>query len=204
MSTEQLKDSSKTRNKILEAAIRLFAENGFNGTTTKQIAEEAGVNEALIFRYFSTKRELYGAIIERKIEEEPGIEMPIEAHRETRNDELIFKSVGLRMFECVENDHTFVRLLYFSALEGHELSDMFFDTYVEYVRMMLSDYIEQRVSEGAFKNINPLLAARAFIGMVVNYIIVQELFKEKKKKKINKEEVVETFVRIFLDGIKKC
>ncbi len=203
MSTEQLKDSSKTRIKILEAAIRLFAENGFNGTTTKQIAEEAGVNEALIFRYFSTKRELYGAIIERKIEEEPGIEMPIEAHRETRNDELIFKSVGLRMFECVENDQTFVRLLYFSALEGHELSDMFFDTYVEYVRMMLSDYIEQRVSEGAFKNINPLLAARAFIGMVVNYIIVQELFKEKKKKKINKEEVVETFVRIFLDGIKK-
>ena len=203
MSTEQLKDSSKTRIKILEAAIRLFAENGFNGTTTKQIAEEAGVNEALIFRYFSTKRELYGAIIERKIEEEPGIEMPIEAHRETKDDWLIFRSVGMRMTECVENDQTFVRLLYFSALEGHELSDMFFDTYVEYVKMMLSDYIEQRVSEGAVKNINPLLAARAFIGMVVNYIIVQELFKEKKKKKINKEEVVETFVRIFLDGIRK-
>ncbi|HEX3036566.1 MAG TPA: TetR/AcrR family transcriptional regulator [Thermodesulfobacteriota bacterium] len=202
MSTEQLKDSSKTRIKILEAAIKLFAENGFNGTTTKQIAEEAGVNEALIFRYFSTKRELYGAIIERKIEEEPGIEMPIEAHRETRDDGLIFRSVGMKMFECVENDQTFVRLLYFSALEGHELSDMFFDTYVEYVRMMLSDYIEQRISEGAFKNINPLLAARAFIGMIVNYIIVQELFGEKKKKRINKEEVVETFVQIFLHGIK--
>ncbi|HSE84390.1 MAG TPA: TetR/AcrR family transcriptional regulator [Thermodesulfobacteriota bacterium] len=203
MSTEQLKDSSKTRIKILEAAIRLFAENGFNGTTTKQIAEEAGVNEALIFRYFSTKRELYGAIIERKIEEEPGIEMPIEVYRETKDDRLIFRSVGMRMFDCVENDPTFMRLLYFSALEGHELSDMFFDTYVEYVRMMLSDYVEQRVSEGAFKNVNPLLAARAFIGMVVNYIVVQELFKEKKKKKLDKEEVVETFVRIFLDGIKK-
>src|SRR5919108_2213721 len=202
MSTEQLKDSSKTRIKILEAAIKLFAENGFNGTTTKEIAEEARVNEALIFRYFSTKRELYGAIIEKKIEEEPGIEMPIEAHRETKDDWLIFRSVGMRMFECVENDPTFMRLLYFSALEGHELSDMFFDTYVEYVRMMLSDYIEQRISEGAFKNINPLLAARAFIGMVVNYIIVQELFKEKKKKRINKEEVVETFVQIFLHGIK--
>lgn len=202
MSTEQLKDSTKTRIKILEAAIKLFAENGFNGTTTKQIAEEAGVNEALIFRYFSTKRELYGAIIERKIEEEPGIEMPIENHRETKDDWLIFRSVGMRMFECVENDPTFMRLLYFSALEGHELSDMFFDTYVEYVRMMLSDYIEQRVSEGAFKNINPLLAARGFIGMIVNYIVVQELFKEKKKKEINKEEVVETFVQIFLHGIK--
>ena len=57
-----------TREKILDTAIQLFAEKGFNGTTTKEIAEAAGVNESLIFRHFSTKRELYGAIIEKKIE----------------------------------------------------------------------------------------------------------------------------------------
>lgn len=202
MSIEQAKDGVKTRDKILETAIKLFAEKGFNGTTTKEIAEEADVNEALIFRYFSTKRELYGAIIEKKIAEEPGIELPVVAYGETRDDRLIFESTALRMFACTEKDPTFMRLLYFSALEGHDLSDMFFDTYVEYVRMMLSDYIEQRVSEGAFKNVNPLLAARAFTGMVVDYIIVQELFGEKKKRRIAKEEVVDTFVKIFLDGIK--
>jgi AcrR family transcriptional regulator len=201
MSTEKIKVNARDR--ILETAIRLFSERGFNGTTTKEIAEEAGVNEALIFRYFSTKRELYGAIIERKIEEEPGIEVPIETYKETKDDWLIFKSIALRMFDCVEKDPTFMRLLYFSALEGHELSDMFFDTYVEYINMLLSDYIEGRISEGAFKGLNPLLAARAFIGMVVNYIIVQELFGEKKKKRVNKEEVTDTFVEIFLNGIKE-
>ena len=60
-----------TREKILDTAIQLFAEKGFNGTTTKEIAEAAEVNESLIFRHFSTKRELYGAIIEKKIDEEP-------------------------------------------------------------------------------------------------------------------------------------
>jgi hypothetical protein len=68
--------------------------------------------------------------------------------------------------------------------------------------MLLSDYIERRISEGAFKNVNPVLAARAFIGMVINYILVQEIFGEKKRRKIKREEVADTFVKIFLEGIK--
>lgn len=204
MSTEKLKKTRlSTRDKILEAAIELFSEKGFSGTTTKEIAERAGVNEALIFRYFSTKKELYGAIIEKKIEENPGIEASIKLYRDTRDDWLIFKSIALKMFECVKKDQTFLRLLYFSALEGHELSDMFFDTYVEYVNMLLSEYIEERISEKAFKKVNPFLAARAFIGMVANYIVVQELFGERRKRNPRKEEVVETFVEIFLNGIKR-
>lgn len=201
MSIEQVK-VGKTRDKILEAAIKLFAEKGFNGTTTKEIAEKAGVNEALIFRYFSTKRDLYSAIIERKIEQDPKIELTLETFKQTKDDWLIFKSLGTRMFECVEKDPSFLRLLHFSALEGHELSDMFLDTYVQHLRMLLSDYIEERVSDGAFKDIDPLLAARAFIGMFINYIIGEEIFGEKKRKKVKMEDVVETFVRIFLVGIK--
>src|SRR3989304_5650061 len=87
MSSEQIKIS--TRDKILESAIRLFAEKGFSGTTTREIAEKAGVNEALIFRHFSTKRDLYSAIIERKISEEPGFEYPLEAFTETREEWLL-------------------------------------------------------------------------------------------------------------------
>jgi hypothetical protein len=78
---------------------------------------------------------------------------------------------------------------------------MFFDTYVEYINMLLSDYIEQRISEGAFKELDPSIASRGFMGMVINYIIANELFGEKKKRKVDKEEVVDTFVKIFLGGI---
>jgi AcrR family transcriptional regulator len=203
MSIEQTKIGSKTRDKILEAAIKLFAKKGFSGTTTKEVAEKAGVNEALIFRYFSTKKDLYGAIIEKKIEEDPAaIESTLEALKETRDDWLIFKSIAMRMLECVEKDPTFIKLLYFSALEGHELSGMFFGSYVQNQRMLLSNYMQGRVSEGVFKNVNPLLAARTFIGMIANYVTAQELFGEKKKGEFKKEEVVETFVKIFLEGVR--
>lgn len=44
---------------LIEVAGRLFSRKGFNGTTTREIAVATGVNEATIFRYFSTKDDLY-------------------------------------------------------------------------------------------------------------------------------------------------
>ncbi len=198
----QAREKSTTRDKLLEAAIKLFAEKGFNGTTTKEIAEKAEVNEALIFRHFSTKRDLYGAIIEKKIFEEPGIEITLETHKDSKDDALVFTAIATRMFDRCGKDPSFMRLLHFSALEGHDLSDMFFETYVEYINMLIYDYIETRIKEGALRNVNPLYASKAFIGMVVNQIIAQELFGEKKRGKIDQEQLIATFVGIFLNGIK--
>jgi AcrR family transcriptional regulator len=46
------------KRKLVEAAVLCFAENGFSGTSTRQIADRAGVAEATIFRHFGTKQEL--------------------------------------------------------------------------------------------------------------------------------------------------
>jgi len=48
----------ESREKILEAAARVYAETGFRGATTRRIAEEAGVNEITIFRHFGSKAAL--------------------------------------------------------------------------------------------------------------------------------------------------
>src|ERR1039457_6033905 len=50
--------SAPTRDQILAAAARLYGEHGFRGTTTRRIAEEAGVNEVTLFRLFGTKTAL--------------------------------------------------------------------------------------------------------------------------------------------------
>src|SRR5919107_1928215 len=54
------------RLQIALTAMRLFSERGFRGTTTKEIAQAAGVSEAIIFRHFATKEDLYSAIIDLK------------------------------------------------------------------------------------------------------------------------------------------
>ena len=58
--------AEKRRQQIIDVAIQLFSQKGFRGTTTKEIALAAGVNEAIIFRHFATKRDLYSAIIDQK------------------------------------------------------------------------------------------------------------------------------------------
>ena len=54
------------RLQILAVAVSLFSNRGFRGTTTKEIAQAAGVSEAMVFRHFATKEELYAAILDHK------------------------------------------------------------------------------------------------------------------------------------------
>src|SRR5262249_44068259 len=51
------------RESILRAARRVFAERGFSGTTTRALAEAAGVSEALLFQHFPSKEALYAAML---------------------------------------------------------------------------------------------------------------------------------------------
>lgn len=51
--------AEKRRKQILRAATRIFAANGYAGATTREIAEEAGVAEALLYRYFDGKKDLF-------------------------------------------------------------------------------------------------------------------------------------------------
>jgi len=54
------------REKILQAAEKLFVENGFEGTSVRDLAKEASVNLAMISYYFGSKEKLLGAIVEHK------------------------------------------------------------------------------------------------------------------------------------------
>ena len=56
-------DSDERRKAIVAAAVPLFARKGFAGTTTKELAEAAGISEALLFRHFPSKKHLYGEIL---------------------------------------------------------------------------------------------------------------------------------------------
>lgn len=52
-----------TRQRLLDAAARVFARDGLAGATTRAIAEEAGVNEVTLFRHFQTKDRLLDAVV---------------------------------------------------------------------------------------------------------------------------------------------
>lgn len=63
----QIRDERKSQ--IQQAALKLFARSGFAGTKTSMIAAEAGVSEGLIYRYFTSKDELFTNIVRELMEE---------------------------------------------------------------------------------------------------------------------------------------
>jgi AcrR family transcriptional regulator len=54
--------SDERRDQILDAALKVFAERGFHGATTRELAKASGVSEALMFRHFPSKEDLYLAL----------------------------------------------------------------------------------------------------------------------------------------------
>jgi AcrR family transcriptional regulator len=61
----KLSTADERRETLIEAASRVFAERGYHGTPTMEIAREAGISQAYLFRLFPTKAELFGAVCER-------------------------------------------------------------------------------------------------------------------------------------------
>lgn len=191
------RSSQERQASLIQAATRLFAKKGFDGTTTKEIAKAAGISEALVFKHFPTKHALYAAILAEKVTVNELLSA-VEESAKKRDDRRVFTLIaGYRIRPGV--DPTLLRLLLFSALEGHELSDMFFAKHHKIFYDHLAAYIQTRVKDGAFRQVDPLLAARAFIGMVVHHRLLHEIFGVPMDR--SHDDTVSTYVDVFLHGL---
>lgn len=189
------------RRNILEAATNLFARQGFQGTTTREIAEFAQVNEALIFRHFQTKEDLYWAVIQHKCQDGPAGRVMREYAGKDLPVRDVLREVAREYLRTRERDFSLSRLLLFSALEHHELSQRFFRTHMADFYESTAHYIRQQIKAGKLREINALLAARAFWGMLANHFLVQELFGAKEYQPFDLETVSDTLVDIWLGGM---
>ena len=189
------------KEQILNVAMTLFARQGFEGTTTRQIAEGARVNEAIIFRHFPTKEDLYWAIIQRKCNNSGRAQMIDEKIAAGGSDMEIFSAIATHMLSRTRADENITRLLLFTALERHELSREFFRNFVAQQYESLAGYIRGRVAEGAFRPVDPTLAARSFLGMVVYHYLLQELFGGKRQCDYDPKATGQMLAELWLRGM---
>ncbi len=192
------------RLQILRVAMRLFSQRGFRGTTTKEIAVAAGVSEAMVFRHFATKEALYSAILDHKAcshDEMDPLQL-VTAAVNQKDDLAVFEGIALNALNHHERDPEFQRLLLYSALEQHELAQMFWNTFVRRVYRELSAYIRRRQRDGAMVDIEPAIIIRAFIGMVMHHSLTNNLWDRKRTLlKLSNEAAARKFAHILLHGV---
>ena len=196
--------AEQRREQLLEVAIDLFSRKGFKGTTTREIAQSAGVTEAIIFRHFSTKEELYAAIIDRKVQSSQFEQWLGELREamEANDDEAVIRRLIQAIVTTHRIDPKFERVMLYAALEGNRFA-------LEHMRQVTGDvlgefraYFSRRVKEGAFAPVHPDVALDAVIGMAYRY--AQNTYIHGcGEAAISYEEATEGFVRIALSGLCK-
>jgi AcrR family transcriptional regulator len=192
------------RLQILRVAMRLFSQRGFRGTTTKEIALAAGVSEAMVFRHFATKEELYSAILDHKacVHESMDPLQVVAQAIAAKDDRAVFEGLALDALNQHDCDPEFHRLLLHSALEEHELAQMFWEKFVKRVYRTLRAYIRERQREGALKKVEPLVIVRAFIGMIIHHSLNNNLWdRQRQLLKISNQAAARQFTDILLNGV---
>jgi AcrR family transcriptional regulator len=192
---------------ILREAMSLFSQRGFQGTTTKEIAAAAGVSEAMLFKHFATKQELYSAILDHKacLHDEMDPSQIVAEAVARKDDRAVFEGLALHALEQHECDPEFQRLLLHSALEEHELARMFWEKFVSRVYGFLGGYIRERQRDGVFTEVvDPKIVVRAFIGMIVHHSLNNNLWdRERRLLRISNQKAAREFTNILLHGIQK-
>lgn len=194
--------ASVRRQDILAAAEELFSQRGFSGTSTRNVAVKASVHEAVLFRHFSNKAELYRVTIEAKLSRNRQTALDqMEACAAKRDDRGFFEAVARSLLTRFESDVSIPRLILYTALDGFEPVEATIERQLRVERPTLR-YIATRMREGAFRKMNPDHAVMAFGAMLFGYIVRQHIVGMARHRSYNRERIVQSFVTIFLEGMK--
>jgi AcrR family transcriptional regulator len=189
------------KKQLLEIAMKLFSDQGFDGTTTREIAEAAGVNEALIFRHFRTKEDLFWAVLSDRVERRGRNRRIRELAKSEGDFREMLVAIAETLLDRTDDDAAVTRLLFYSALRNRELSHRFFRTYGQEKFETLADHIRVGIAAGRLREVNPAIAARSFLGMIVYHYLVEEVFGVPHAQALSTRELAEELVSIFIEGI---
>jgi len=173
---EQLAEARRAQ--ILDAAVRVFAEKGFQRATTHEIAREAGVSEGTIYYYFDSKDALMLGVTARlasAVTPELFLAEPVDDVRE--HYAVLFR----RRQEFARENKDMLHALLCELLANRELRDRYRDDVAEPFLSQLEEQVKARIDQEQFRDVDARLAARLiaalFVGLLGLYILGDSILK---------------------------
>lgn len=196
----QAHEALTARDRILDAALQAFAEKGFSGTSTREIARRADVNEVTVFRQFKSKRALFQAVIS---ERSPVLDIAQKVSFDTKTpvEELLANNVRtvLRMLRAN-------REMYFVVLgdawRQPKMRSMAYEEVVKRGIEMVAALMRALMDAGKIRRLDPEIAARTLMGAVQFHFLTTEIMGGGSAGPDEEERMVRGFVSIFLNGMR--
>jgi AcrR family transcriptional regulator len=186
----------ETRARILAATREIFERNGTRGTTTREVAERAGVNEATLFRHFGSKAALIGAMREDScgIEEIRNLLGGLDGVDITAD----IKTLAFNAFRLMAGQRALMCIAL--AEDAIEQGESDFDA-PEWrgprrVLELFEEYFAARIAEHRLAG-NPSLMARIFMGMMFQLVVARKLWGNGPMD----HSTIDAIVDVFLNGV---
>jgi len=191
----------KNQEKIEKAALRLFIQRGFYGTSVRDIAKGAGVSLGNVYNYYSTKEQLFNSLVHRyeaKMAALLRVELANVSGTIDDADNLRRLAAGVRKIVYKEPDYW--RLMY---MDITEFGNRHFAFVFRDLSRRLGNLLNQPIQfqNGTPSKVKPNVAFTAIYLQFFTYFLVEKLFGGKNHLGVPEEEAIEHLIEIFTHGV---
>lgn len=189
-----------TQEKVLNAAEKIFGSKGYHGSTTKEIAEEAGVSEGIIFKYFKTKKELLVNLVVPIISK-TAVSLLVNNSDEDLEDFInkVFQD-RIKFFKRV---FPLMKIIFFENELDDSLRNKIFQELLSSVAKEIQNIYQKRIDSGELRDIDAFDMARTMMSLLIGLAIMNEISKGRLFEPYKVEDFIPKSIDIFLRGIKK-
>jgi len=203
-----MKKSEETKQKILETTIDIISEKGYAPTTTKEIAEKAGVSEGTIFKYYGSKKELLRQIVQKTLKDfkEYSVNEAIPevfTSTEDGSSQEFLRELMKERAKFFQKKDKAMQVIIQETMIDETIREIFREkVWSEMTRV--SDQIFDRAKQaGEFRDFDNRTLRRAVFGSFLFYIIFEGMLEVDDSKEENLAEEIEKTLNLILSGILK-
>ncbi len=167
--------SLDTRARILAATRALYASKGSRGTTTRQVADRAEVNEATVFRHFGTKQQLLAAMLDH-YNNETSTSEAIEAVRRCATVEEQLLMLGQHAVEAMRRKEDLIKVAMAEEIGNPEGTTCVWRV-PNAARQRVSAFFAEKVAAGELRG-DPEMLGRTFMSLFFSYVMGRSLWAE--------------------------
>lgn len=191
---------------IIEAAIKVFSEKGFEGSRTIDIAKEAKIAEGTIFRYFKTKKSLLIGLLIPLISKflRPLVILSVE--KVMKNDkkkpiDKVLEVILLDRLSLIKKNKGLIKTVAVESQYHPELLEPIRRDIAPRLIEVINDFVKCNIAAGNFKDLEPTFISRSLVSLLMGYIILKG-FAPDIFTLGDDEEEIKNIVNLFLNGVR--
>ncbi|MGA2888116.1 MAG: TetR/AcrR family transcriptional regulator [Terracidiphilus sp.] len=193
--------SSTRTDKILQAAGKLFARQGYHGTSTREIAHLADVSENTLFRHFDNKEELFWSTLRLY---SAGLKFRrdiLEGLTQCETPEVVLPKIIEMMADTVNYRPELLMLMAVAFIELHTRAEKFCLEYLSPIFSPINSYLEMNIRNGKIRELDPTMLTSALIMTVLAHQGIYNLIDGNKPVYSNSQGTYRAHSRFWLDLI---